>query len=234
MLTKVETIPNPFVVYSLMNGKQVFETGDKFVFHLTLFGKAISYIHYFIHAVTEIENLGIGAERNKFKVELIMDMVTKEILLKDNCYYLNGLKGQSFYYKPENIKEITLMFDTPLRVKDRGDFTQNLSFHLLMRNILRRIAMIYEYYMDDPFEIDYKQLLEEAKNIKTSRVNLRWQKMFRYSSRSNRKLSIGGVLGSITYKGDLEKFLPFIYLGELLHIGKGCTLGLGHYSITKL
>ena len=233
MLSKVETIPNPFVILSPMDQKTHYDEGEELRFYLTLFGKAMSYIHYFIHAIAEIENLGIGADRNKFKIVHVTDTITGERVLENGIYKICEAKGHIFSPKIINMHQITICFDTPLRVRDEGQLTQNISFHLLMRNVLRRIAMIYEYFIDDVFEVDYKSLLEDAKKIKTKHMNLTWVKMQRYSSTVNKKISIGGVKGRVTFEGDLAPFLPYIYLGEITHIGKGCTLGLGHYRIIE-
>jgi hypothetical protein len=40
--------------------------------------------------------------------------------------------------------------------------------------------------------------------------------------------------GSITFEGDLEVFLPFLLLGEYVHVGKGTSFGLGRYEITEM
>jgi len=42
---------------------------------------------------------------------------------------------------------------------------------------------------------------------------------------------MGGFLGEITFEGELTEFLPFLKLGEYLHIGKGTVYGLGKYEI---
>ena len=42
---------------------------------------------------------------------------------------------------------------------------------------------------------------------------------------------MGGFVGSITFEGDLKGFLPFLLLGEYIHMGKGTSFGLGKYEI---
>ncbi len=42
---------------------------------------------------------------------------------------------------------------------------------------------------------------------------------------------LGGFLGKISYEGDnLKEFLPLVFIGTLIHIGKGATFGLGRYE----
>ena len=43
-----------------------------------------------------------------------------------------------------------------------------------------------------------------------------------------------GVVGEMIFRGDLTQFLPYLRLGEILHIGKGTAYGLGRYSLTVL
>jgi CRISPR/Cas system endoribonuclease Cas6 (RAMP superfamily) len=44
-------------------------------------------------------------------------------------------------------------------------------------------------------------------------------------------MKFGGLIGSITYEGKFDKFLPLLKLGEFIHIGKNTTFGLGKYKI---
>ena len=44
-------------------------------------------------------------------------------------------------------------------------------------------------------------------------------------------MKMGGFVGEATFKGDFEKCLPFIMLGEYIHVGKGTSFGLGKYEI---
>jgi len=44
-------------------------------------------------------------------------------------------------------------------------------------------------------------------------------------------MKLGGFVGNITFEGDLKEFLPFVKLGEYIHIGKQTSFGLGKYEI---
>lgn len=231
MLTTVDTLPNPFIIYPLDNGMMKCKQGDLLKFNLTLLGKAVLNIHYFIHAIYEIRNLGLGFERKKFEAVHINDADTGGIIADEGTIYYENIKGNTIKTYNSELDHITFVFDTPLRIKDDGRFTENISFHVLLKNILRRIAMVSEYHIGERFSINHKELLEKSRDIKTCSINLRWQPMDRYSSRVKRKLSMGGVLGEISFKGDLSQYYPFLYAGKLFHIGKGCTIGLGHYNL---
>jgi CRISPR/Cas system endoribonuclease Cas6 (RAMP superfamily) len=44
-------------------------------------------------------------------------------------------------------------------------------------------------------------------------------------------MRLGGIVGSITYRGDFGKYLPLLRLGEHIHVGKAATFGLGKYRV---
>jgi CRISPR/Cas system endoribonuclease Cas6 (RAMP superfamily) len=72
---------------------------------------------------------------------------------------------------------------------------------------------------------------DSSKNIEVEKENLSWFDWERYSNRQETKMKMGGFIGSITFEGDLEEFLPFVQLGEYVHVRKGTSFGLGKYQI---
>ena len=45
---------------------------------------------------------------------------------------------------------------------------------------------------------------------------------------------MGGMIGAVTYTGDVTEFLPLIRFCEKVHIGKQTTFGLGKFSFKAL
>jgi hypothetical protein len=74
-------------------------------------------------------------------------------------------------------------------------------------------------------------LCELASHIKVVAKDLRLQRLERYSNRYRQKWPLHGIVGSITFVGDLAPFLPLLRLGEFLHIGAGTAFGLGPYEL---
>ncbi|RKY70285.1 MAG: hypothetical protein DRQ24_09550, partial [Candidatus Latescibacterota bacterium] len=69
--------------------------------------------------------------------------------------------------------------------------------------------------------------------VQVKASDLRWFDWTRYSSRQNRRMKLGGVLGEICFEGEWQSFLPFILLGEVVHVGKGTSFGLGQYAVVR-
>ena len=59
----------------------------------------------------------------------------------------------------------------------------------------------------------------------------RWYDWERYSARQDIRMKMGGFIGKVSFEGELNEFIPFVKLGELLHVGKGTSFGLGRYVI---
>ena len=126
-----------------------------------------------------------------------------------------------------------LNFLTPIRLKYDGHLSPTLEFHILIRNLLRRISLLSYFHCGGELDLDFKGIIERSKDIKVKKENLSWFDWERYSNRQETKMMMGGLIGSIKFEGDFETFLPFLLLGEYVHVGKGTGFGLGKYEIVK-
>jgi CRISPR/Cas system endoribonuclease Cas6 (RAMP superfamily) len=131
-----------------------------------------------------------------------------------------------------SVKQITIGFQTPTRIKFEGSLTGEPEFHNLIRSLLRRLSALSYFHCGRKLDIDFKGLIERAHQIRRTSSDLRWHDWDRYSSRQKQKMTLGGFLGKATFEGDFREFLPFLTWGEILHIGKAASFGLGRYSIT--
>jgi CRISPR/Cas system endoribonuclease Cas6 (RAMP superfamily) len=53
----------------------------------------------------------------------------------------------------------------------------------------------------------------------------------RYSRRREVSHDLSGFVGEVTFEGELGMFLPYLKLGEYLHVGKNAVFGNGWYEI---
>ena len=44
-------------------------------------------------------------------------------------------------------------------------------------------------------------------------------------------MNLDGLMGSITLENVSEELYDYLYLGQWLHVGKGCVFGLGQYNL---
>ncbi|MEO0099666.1 MAG: CRISPR system precrRNA processing endoribonuclease RAMP protein Cas6 [candidate division WOR-3 bacterium] len=235
IMRKYPNVPHPFLLEPPLENKTEYQTGDPFSFNLILLGKAIDYLPYFIYSFEEMAQKGLGKDRGRLEIEslnqgkeIIYDGKTKTIKSKIKEEELKIEKRR----KP--VKEIKIKLLTPLRIIYQGKTAQNLDFHIVMRNLLRRLGLISYFHSPVPFPIAYQDLIKKAMAIKTRRTNFQILDLTRYSSRQERRIKLEGLIGEVTYEGDLTEFIPYLKIGERIHIGKGTVFGFGKYKLSIL
>ena len=82
-------------------------------------------------------------------------------------------------------------FITPTRIKYEGRLTKDLEFHILMRNLLRRISLLSYFHCQEESKkeeiassnnavitssdnVTIRLLIDKAKKIKIENQNLKW------------------------------------------------------------
>ena len=287
-MRKYPYAPHPFVITPPLEERREYREGDTLCFELTLIGKSIDYLPYFIYTFDELGRIGLGrgkgkynlenvgqrtkvkgeraeerGERSKVKGERPEDEETiliyfgKDKTLRHNFMVLKvddlipynfSPSGPPFTFDHSPSFDLSLSspftfhpspftlhlnFITPTRLKFDGNLSPKPDFHILIRNLLRRISLLSYFHCGQDLDLDFKGLIENSKSIKVKEENLSWVDWERYSNRQETKMKMGGFVGSITFEGDFMPFLSFLLLGEYIHVGKGTSFGLGKYEIAE-
>ncbi|HZX49326.1 MAG TPA: CRISPR system precrRNA processing endoribonuclease RAMP protein Cas6 [Nitrospirota bacterium] len=241
-MNKYEAVPHPFVIEPPVESKRAYNNGDILHFNLILVGKGIDYLPYFIYTFEELGRIGIGKGRGRYKflsvkdgdepVYSIEDKVLRNTVSKE-LYVHEDFKPDPDMYSDSGLEDtITIRFLTPARIKHQRSLAVELEFHILIRNLLRRLCLLYYFHCGgkEP-SWDYKGIIREAEKIVIEKDSLRWKDWERYSSRQDVRMKMGGVMGEVTYRGRLKPFTSILKAGSILHIGKGTSFGLGKYEI---
>lgn len=251
-LASLEHAPHPFVIEPPLDDQTQYAEGDVLAFVLVLVGRAIDYLPYFIFAFEELgERRGIGKAANgsgvaptgrgRFRVESVealngngaglrvYDGATKSLVGAPQPSPLEAFAHPaSESFQPDT--RLTLRFLTPTRLIFDGNLATVPEFHILVRNLLRRISNLTYFHCDGELDLDFRGLVDAARAVKLVDNQTRWHDWERYSARQDAKLKMGGVVGEAVYEGDIERFAPLLALGEVLHVGKGTGMGLGRYT----
>ncbi|HIC92224.1 MAG TPA: CRISPR system precrRNA processing endoribonuclease RAMP protein Cas6 [Syntrophaceae bacterium] len=242
MMKRYPSVPHPFILLPPSEEKTAYEPGEGLFFYLTLIGRTIHYLPYFIYTFEEVGRMGIGKGRGKFILSEVLglDRHKREIrIYNGKTKTLKGQKVINLTWNrlidhcefPANPQLITLNFLTPTRFKYDGRLVLDLEFHILIRNLLRRISTLYYFHCGQELKVDYKALIKKAQEVENKDRELRWYDWERYSRRQDTRMKLGGFMGRITFKGEMKEFMPYIILGEYIHVGKGTGFGLGKYEI---
>ena len=232
--------PHPFVLNISGNGTQNRKPGSPLQFGMTLVGRAIEFLPYFAYGFIQMGQAGIGKGRGRFNVERIAvlnaegqkaETVFRQDRLSAPETLLNfeHARKLSAQYGPD---KITVKFNTPLRVKYRGRLHDMPDFHILIRNLLRRVSNLLYFHCGQHTDFDFKTLIRKAEAVRMLHSDIRWADQKRYSNRQKKHMLMGGIVGQATYRGDLAEFLPLLVLGTWVNIGKGTGFGLGSYTLT--
>ncbi|MBI3358798.1 MAG: CRISPR system precrRNA processing endoribonuclease RAMP protein Cas6 [Nitrospirae bacterium] len=232
-------LPRPFVLIPPLDNKRLYDPGEVFTCDLILIGKAIELLPYFVHTMDQLGQRGLGRALGQFtidKVESIRpDAPPKEIYSgQDNKLADPGppiLIDRTLPLLKVPMKEITIDFLTPVRLKSQEHLTDQPEFAVFFSRLLDRISALSRYHHDIPLEVDFKGLKSLAEHVQIQSSQTDWYDWERYSNRQQTRMKMGGLLGTVTYEGDIKPFLPFLALGEYVHVGKGATFGLGRYEV---
>jgi len=231
-------VPHPFIIEPPIDERRHYGIDDRLDFILILIGRAVDYMPYFIFAFEEVGRVGVGKNNGQYSLEKVIGMNNGEETLiydgkshfRDDFHTIDSNAIINVGELPDSHR-VKLRFLTPARIKYNGKFIDDANFEVVIRNLLRRLSSLAEIHCGEKWELDWKGLIERTKEIKTVHSDLVWKDWERYSQRQDTKLKMGGFLGEITFEGDLDEFMPFLKLGEYLHIGKGTVFGLGKYEI---
>lgn len=259
IMRKYKSAPHPFIIEPPPEKKQGYTPGSEIIFGLTLIGKAIDYLPYFIYTFDELGKMGIGKGRGKYELKTVRSQETQVRSQKSGVrsekqtiYTSDSKTLRHFTPSVLNLESgildsesnageasprsygLTLNFMTPARIVYNGRLTLDLEFHMLVRNLLRRLSLLFYFHCEgDPSGWDFNGIIEKAKEVKVKKRELKWYDWQRYSARQGTKMKMGGFVGGITFEGNLEPFMPLIKAGEVVHVGKGTGFGLGKYEVMK-
>lgn len=245
-------VPRPFAIQPPLGRDNLFQPGDRFDFGITLFARSVNFLPYLVVALQELEREGLGA-----KSEHSPGRWRRGTLRVREIVALNPLSGQEqTLFKvgerrvqppdlavtasqvaervgpPSNeLRKIRFTFHTPTRLVAQGKPLTYPHFPTLVQRLIERLTSLSLEYGGTELELDYKNLMEEAKEVVLAESRVEWAEVRSYSRRQDQDISLGGFVGHATYIGRFNNLLPLLVWGELTHVGKDATKGNGWYSL---
>ncbi len=237
-------IPRPFSLEPVITGKTQFEPGQSFSFGITLFGHSLPLFPYAILAIQHMGETGMGNRTiapGRFLLrearvvnplsateKPIYSNETRMVNIPDIAINQQDVLGYASRLNPEKL-QISLL--TPLRLVVEGSLVQKLTFRIFTQRLLRRLTDLYRFCCNQELDLDFSGLLKQAEGVQVAQDNTRWIDLSSYSNRRFASTPTGGLIGEITFAGNLKDFLPLLVWGEMTHIGKDATRGNGWYRI---
>ena len=230
-------IPHPFVLEPPLKAKTLYRKGEALQFNVVLIGRGIQFLPFFISAFGQAGLDGLGAGRYKFHLSKVEQLSgeRKVPLWEGGNQFLTQPYAQILTDEQDGkvVNSITLDLQTPLRLIEGGRLSIDISFNLLMRGIFRRLYILGLIHGQGALIIPFQDFLARADEVMLRRplTQISWQEWERYSNRQKRTLKMGGLVGRLSYQGDLTLFMPYIRMAQELHVGKGTVFGLGKIAL---
>jgi len=253
-LSRYNYPPRPFLIKPPLEKKNEYNPREEFIFTLGFFGEdIIKNFSYVIAGARLMGRAGIGVIENRGRMNLIRVLSINPIKNKEEEIFqeieelraspsmpidTNDIKNRS--KEIVKISKIKIRFLTPVRLISEKKLLgplrspsseKNIPFSILYRRLLERLTTLIKIYEGKKIELDFQKLIEDSQKIKQVKSNLIWADVFRYSSRQQTKLPMGGYVGDIIYEGNFENFAETLAWGEQIHVGKYAILGNGWYEM---
>lgn len=232
-LQKFTQVPHPYVIEPPCWGEKTYAPGETLTFHLVLAGRALNQLPLVLWALVKSFKRGVGKGDGTARLIRVIHVGETETVVLDDPESTLVEHSPIVPSAPTFPNDaLTLFVDTPLRLQKNGHpmDADTLTARDLLMALVRRIALIHEFHGAGALPLNFTELAQQAQTI-TGEKELRWRDWTRYSSRQQQKMTLGGVVGKWTLTGNLTPFLPFLYLGQWLHVGKEATFGMGGYRL---
>ena len=232
-----ENFPHPFVFSPSVTEPGSLSSGDPLAIRLTLFGRGINYLLFYIYAFDLLGDMGLGKSRGRYRLERVVDHFSGRTLYTAEDKTLRGEPQRQtladLQHAP-NGDSVQLDFVCPTKIEQHNRTVDRLTPDILIRSLLRRASLLAELHQQKKWQLDFRGLIEQFNSsVDSFRSNISTDRFDRYSVRQGRKQPHFAFTGSFSMTGELSEFMPLIRLGEFMHIGKSSSMGFGKYRITE-
>jgi hypothetical protein len=254
-LSKNQDIPRSFAFRASFDDKTKFAPGEDFEFGLVLIGRALEHFPYFLMAFRELATQGLGLNRAKCILKAVCELVEEPLHVNRGLRGYDWAPNNLIYASQDQIlhphgrlnlerwvatrvaylgtsaQSIKINFFTPTSLRGDGEVKQLPDFHCLFKRLRDRISALSTFFGSGPLDVDFAGLGRRSEQIRTAFCNVQWRQRFRTSSKTRQRHEMSGFVGEAVYEGDLEEFLPWLTLGELVHVGKHTAWGMGNFCL---
>jgi hypothetical protein len=129
------------------------------------------------------------------------------------------------------IERITIRFSTPTFIRADGRVIRSPDFHHLFKRLRDRVNALHTFFGEGPLDADFRGLGDRSEQIRTVSSRFDWIERARTSSKTKQRHELSGFAGEATYEGELAEFLPWLALGELIHVGRHTAWGNGRFQL---
>jgi CRISPR/Cas system endoribonuclease Cas6 (RAMP superfamily) len=232
--------PHPFVLDLPLSYRNTSSPQGTITFSILLLGEGLRYKEEVIQAVEQISSLGLGSQKSPFQIKTVTDSFfgnessppkAAPHLLK--AKEVNALELIECSAPPRRYAH--LRFETPLRLVEKKKVLQKPCFRSFLRSLLARLSALFYFHCGVEVDLQFKEILQKAEKLQTTYESWRVYNLQRWSNRQKCQIPLDGVLGEVSWEGDLvEELWSWFLLGQWVHVGKSTSMGLGRYRLLEI
>jgi hypothetical protein len=243
-------IPRPYIILPPLDQARRYAPSETMSFGITLFGSIVELLPYLMLSVGSLEVAGLGkkmqGQRGTFRIQQIEAYhpftAERQVIYKQGKPLVQAstvaVTATDVQARAEQLsaEKLSLTLLTPLRLRDQDQRVYRLTFRPLLQRIMERVMALEEAYGSGEklwSNEQRREWLERAEEVRCSEDTTHWEEVNSYSRRTHQNSPIGGLMGSITFVGDLAPFRELLIWGEVTHVGKNSVKGNGWYTIAN-
>ena len=230
--------PRLYVLRPPLEQQGHYAPGDVMIIECSLFNEAIDVAPEVTTAMHTVGRLGLGKERGRFGISIVEEVHPA----KTQVVWLNGepcmAPGSGFdlrvlLQQAHGVlcRRLSIELLTPMMLKADNTLQTNLTMPLLVQRLVGRYSQLSRQPLEDSF---VRALCELAARVEVVHQGTWMSTDQRYSARQRQVMPQQGVLGRVDFKGQLGELLPWLAMGEWLHVGNKTTFGYGLYRLSRV
>ena len=231
LMRRYPAVPQPFVLV-VAGPSDWWGRPDELRWGLRLFGPARHQWPYLIEAFTRVGSRGIGRQRTRFDLKSVVDARSGQAVWSAGETTLRNVtqEDQAHHGKPPpNSDVLRWTFETPVHIRQNGDFASSLGgLSLVLAGRRRWDILRYLYSSQERSENATNAGAHlKASDFEVLESSLKPWSIRRYSGRQGKKVPLRGLIGQIVIRGAWDQAGDWLRYIQQIHLGKHGSFGFG-------
>jgi hypothetical protein len=234
-LNNVSTAPSAYVIEAPLGNKKRWEQGEQFSFDIVILGQALKCLELIFLAWRRGLLRGLGPSQGT--AQFVRADSLDPAANARTVYSMDAPKVVAHARVleaplAEKSEDVEIRLLSPMRLQHRGRILtpDQVTGSLFLRNLVRRTTMQLQMQGHTNLGLAEIQKMNIQADETSASSCLTWQEWGRYSSRQQKKMALGGLMGTWQFYAMPPALLTMLYFGQWLHIGKETAFGLGRYQ----
>ncbi len=233
---KMHNISPPLVIDGPYFPEHKWREKEHAVIELLFIGDASLKVHHFGEIIEEIGTIGVGKHRVKYRIHDVQQVFQHgdAAPLYENGYiaYENlRLEELTWSAETKDVDSLLIRMETPFRLKYKGKYVNEITVESFILACLRRAEYVLNIHYGKNIDYDEEFVEKLLRDLTIRQPQIQWKDFHRYSSRQQKAMNLGGIVGSFELGGNAGRILPLLEFCSYFHIGKQTVFGCGKFSL---